>query len=239
MNPDTRLFRQIMWFDRQDCFDLEALYEILQPKRKVSVKPQYKSGLFYSEKCGRNIQYESGRELEFIKLLEASKKVAFYFEQPIRIPYRRGRKRLYYTPDFGVHLNTGEFVIVEVKELGEMLDDKVQVKMQGLMEYCSKMGFGLLLTDGVHTFDDLKKIKLNRKLEGEILAAIEGRVLLQREYNDIRKRCGATHKELLRVIMKHDLYYNSRVFRLRRGGYNTVFRQVFVNGQNYSTIIFL
>lgn len=53
-----------------------------------------RSGVFHSEKCGREIQYESGLELDFIKYLEGSKEVLFYWEQPIVISYWRASSKL-------------------------------------------------------------------------------------------------------------------------------------------------
>jgi len=213
-------------------FDIDY-FGMLLPQRDVSADPRYRSGVFYSDKCGRYIQYESGRELEFIKLLEISDKVRFYVEQPVKIPYKRGRRKLNYVPDFGVYLRSGEFIIVEIKELNAMLEDRVQVKMEGLMEFCSKRGFGLLLTDGKAAFDELKKIPLNRKLEKEILQALGKEPVRKDTCCEIIKRCGATHNQLLAVILKHDLYYTAFPFRLKRGGYNPRFRKVFFEGQKY------
>ncbi len=228
MTATPNILRKVLWPGRREKFDIDY-FDILIPKRKISKQDRYKSGLYYSEKCGREIQYESGLELEFIRMLESSKKVRFYLDQPAKVPYWRGKVRRYYYPDFGVYLSTGEFVIVEIKEMHGMIEDRTQVKMEGLMDFCRKRGFGLLLTDGRHIVADLKKIKLNRKLEREILKALAGEVPLRKQrYGELLKSCGAAHNDLLRVILKHDLYYNEFPFRLRYGGYNAEFRQVFI-----------
>lgn len=88
----TSLFRKVLWFENRNRFDIDY-FGILQPRRQVSHKPQYRSGVFHSEKCGREIQYESGLELDFIKYLEGSEEVLFYWEQPVDIPYWRGKRR--------------------------------------------------------------------------------------------------------------------------------------------------
>ncbi|MCD7969097.1 MAG: hypothetical protein LUF87_01930 [Alistipes sp.] len=226
MTANPNIFRRVTWFDRREKFDIDY-FDVLLPKRKVSSDPRYRSGVFYSEKCARFIQYESKLEYEFILLLESCKRVRFYFEQPVRIPYWRGRKRLRYTPDFGVYLTTGEFVIVEVKDLHGMLEDKVQCKTEGLIDFCTKMGFGLLVTDGRHTIADIKKIKLNRALERLVLSALEDGPIRRRQYAEMIVASGAKSNDILRIILKHDLYYTAFPLKIRHGGYNKVFREIF------------
>ncbi len=225
-----------MWFDNRARFDID-FFEVLQPQRIVSEHYKYKSGLYYSTKCQRQVQYESGLELNFIQLLEQSKKVLFYYEQPVRIRYYRARRKQTYTPDFGVYLDTKEFVLVEIKDLNGMAEDRVQLKTEALMDFCSKKGFGLLLTDGRYCFDKLLKIKNNRQLEKEILTAIDENVLRKKRYNEIMKKCDSTRNELLKLIIKHNLKYRSFPFKLQHGGNNELFRKVFVEKKRYDDVI--
>lgn len=235
MNKERRLYRNVLWFNNRNQFDID-FFDYLLPQRIVSNHHRYKNGLFYSEKCKREIQYESGMELSFIKQLETMKMVTFYFEQPVRIPYWRGRRKGVYTPDFGIYLQTGEFVLVEIKDLSGMLEDRVQLKTEALMEFCSKRGFGLLLTDGRNTFSKLLKIRNNRMLEKEILAATDGNILRKRECEEIMQKCNATHHELLKVILKHNLKYKSFPLKLQRGNQNGLFRQVYIERKKYDDL---
>ena len=124
----SNIFRKVLWFDRKEKFDID-FFDALLPQRTVSDNPRYKSGIFRSEKCGRDIQYESGIELDFInRHLENNPDVLFYWEQPVTVPYRRGKIRARTTPDFGVYLLSRHFIIVEVKPLAELIDHRVQAK---------------------------------------------------------------------------------------------------------------
>lgn len=181
LSKEQKLYRKILWFDNRLHYEID-FFDLLQPQRQVSEHHRYKSGAFYSEKCKREIQYESGLELSFIKQLEQLNNVLFYYEQPVQISYWRGRKKQTYTPDFGIYLDTKEFVLVEIKDLSSMLDDRVQMKAEALMGFCAKRGFGLLLYDGKYTFDKLLKSRSNRKLEKEILSALNNNVLRGRQY---------------------------------------------------------
>jgi len=235
VSREQRWFRKILWFDKRTKYEID-FFEFLQPQRTVSVHHRYKSGVFYSEKCKREIQYESGIELDFIKQLEKSDRVKFYFEQPVQIKYWRGRRRQTYTPDFGIYLRSKEFVIAEIKDLPGMLEHRVQMKTEALMDFCSSKGFGLLLTDGRHTIDKLKRVKCNRKLEREILKAIDNNVLRKREYDAIMKNCQSTQNELLKVIIKHNLKYKSYPFKLQHGNKNQIFRQVLIEKKKYEEL---
>lgn len=236
LSKERRLYNKILWFDKRMEYEID-FFDLLQPQRTVSEHPRYKSGVFYSEKCKRWIQYESGMELSFMIQLEQMKNVLFYYEQPVQIQYWSGRVKRTYTPDFGVYLNTKEFVLVEIKDLPSMLDDKVQKKVEALLDFCSQKGFGLLFFDGKNTFDNLRKGKNNRRFEKEILSAIKNNVLRKKQYDEIMKKCNSKHNELFKVIIKHNLKFNSFPFKLQYGNKNEIFRQVFIEKKRYDDVV--
>lgn len=235
-NKDSKIYNNILWFNNRIKYEID-FFDFLQPQRKVSEHPRYKSGLFYSEKCQREIQYESGMELGFIRQLEQLENVKFYYEQPVQIQYRRGKKKQTYTPDFGIYLQSREFVLAEIKDVPSMLDDRVQTRTEALLDFCAGKGFGFLLTDGMNTIDYLLKIKNNRKLEKEILSAVEETTLRKKQCNEIMKRCNATQNQLLKIILRHNLKFKSFPFKLQYGNKNEIFRQVFYQKRKYDDII--
>lgn len=230
------VLKNILWFSKRNKFDID-FFDFLQPQRIVSTHKNYKSGLFYSKKCDRNIQYESQLELDFIKYLENNSKIRFYFEQPTTIQYWRGRRKFNYTPDFGVYLTTGEFVLIEIKNLQHMLENKVQAKIEGLMQFCSDKGFGLLLTDGKHTINHVTKYKLNRKLENALLKAIHNTILRKDEFELIKKEFKGTNNELYKIIIRNNLKYTSFPFKLSANNNNELFRHVFINKKDYDKLL--
>lgn len=236
LSKEQKLYKQIVWFNHRAKYEID-FFDLLQPQREVSEDDRYRSGMFYSEKCKRWIQHESGLELNFMMQLETMKNVLFYYEQPVRIPYWRGRKKQTYTPDFGIYLDTKEFVLVEIKDLPGMLEDRVQRKTEALLDFCSKKGFGLLFFDGKHTFDKLLKSKSNRKLEREILKAIAHAPLRKKQYEEIIRACNATQSELWKVIIKHNLKFRSFPFKLQAGNENRLFRQVFIEKKRYDDLV--
>lgn len=236
LSKEQKLYRKILWFDNRLHHEID-FFDLLQPQREVSESARYKSGTFYSEKCKRWIQYESGLELSFIMQLEQLSNVIFYYEQPVKIAYRRGRRKQTYTPDFGLYLDTKEFVLVEIKDLTNMLDDRVQMKAEALLRFCSLKGFGLLFFDGKDTFGKLLKIRTNRKLEKAILNAIDKNILRKKQYTEIMKACNSTQSELLKIIIRNNLKFKPFPFKLQRGNRNHVFRQVFIEKRKYEEVV--
>lgn len=229
------LFDKVLWFGRKDRFDIDFV-EMLLPRRQVSHKARYRSGVFHSEKCDRDIQYESGLELDFIRHLEGSPDVIFFWEQPIAIPYWRGKLKAKTYPDFGIYLKSRHFVLAEIKSLSDMLDHRVQAKAEGVMDFCSSHGFGYLLTDGKHTPEHLLKGAINRKLERELVKALAVNPIREPEYRDIKLRTGATPAQLYRAIIRLGLKYSSYRFKIQRGGPDSLFRQVFFGKKNYDEL---
>lgn len=236
LSKEQSLYKKIMWFDRRTRYEID-FFELLRPQRKVSEHHRYKSGVFYSEKCKREIQYESGMELNFIRQLEQLENVRFYFEQPVQIRYRRGGRKRTYTPDFGVYLTTKEFVLVEIKDLPSMLEDKVQMKAEVLLDFCAEKGFGLLFFDGRYTFDKLLKAKNNRTLEKAVLNAVKDGILRKKEYDRLAEKCRFTQSELGKVIIKHNLRFRAFPFKLQTGNKNQLFREVFVEKKRYDRLV--
>lgn len=229
------ILSRVLWFENKIRFDIDY-FDMLQPRRAVMHHRRYRSGLFHSEKCGRDIQYESALELRFVEQLEKNPRVVFYWDQPVKIPYWRGRRKVNYTPDFGLYLKTGHVVLVEVKELEDMLDYRVQQKTEALIEYCNDRGFGLLLTDGRHTPDHFKKGKVNRKFERALLQALERGPVGKEQCREILKRCNATYAELHKTIIRHNLKFRSYSMRLQRGKENRIFRQIFFEHHSYKDL---
>lgn len=227
---------KVLWFDNRIRFDIDY-FDLLQPRREVSHHRRYRSGLFRSEKCGRDIQYESALELRFVQQLEANPQVVFFWEQPVQISYWRGRRKVSYTPDFGIYLKRGYVVLAEVKVLADMLDGRVQQKAEALMEYCSKRGFGMLLTDGRHTPRDLMKGRVNRKLERTLLAGLDHGTLRQPQCHEIMERCRATEAQLHKAVIRLGLRYRSFPMTLRPGNNNHVFQKVFFDRKKYEDLI--
>lgn len=74
---ETSILDKVLWFDRRIVADIDY-FDLLLPKRVVSHGSRFRSGIYHSLKCARDIQYESALELRFAELLEQDERVRFY-----------------------------------------------------------------------------------------------------------------------------------------------------------------
>lgn len=115
------------------------------------------SGLFYSHKLKRNVQYESGLELDIMTLLERSDQVSFYQEQPVAITYIfKGRVRRYY-PDLLVATFDGRCMLVEVKPTDSMVLSINCAKANAGRAWAHARGWGWLVVSDRHTLRQLEQ----------------------------------------------------------------------------------
>lgn len=114
--------------------------------REIGFKASSLSGQICSSKLNKPVQFESSLERDFIYLLEFDRKVAFYLEQPLEIPYTdsNGINRKY-TPDFLVnyHDKFKKNEIIEIKYESELRNKKeeLEIKFESARKYCIENNF--------------------------------------------------------------------------------------------------
>ena len=150
------------------------------------------SGSFHSEKLGRPVAYESHLELGVITELERSEHIAYYQEQPAKIPYTfEGRSRNYY-PDLFAATIDGRGILIEVKPTGNMALDINLAKAEAGRAWAHARGWGWLIVSDRCTFREIQQhILTDRK----------------RHFFDLemQKQGFLTWREIFRFRSKHDL----------------------------------
>lgn len=102
------------------------------PVRKIKMNHFSVTGVFYSFKNDRHIEFESSLERDFFLLLEMDENVESYEEQPVTLYYTYLNRRTPYTPDCIIHYfdETKLPCIVEVKPSRIVKDKKVFLKQK-------------------------------------------------------------------------------------------------------------
>lgn len=222
----------VVWFNEVKICKIED-FEGREPKRTVKADPRYQSGIFYSHKTKRNIQYESGVELGFIKRLESADNVLYYFEQPITISYRKNQKEYFYTPDFAVHLDNGRCFLAETKgNLDAIMDARLHRGIEQLIGHCRENGFGMLLSCGLQSFDSLSNYPINIALEEIIQDKLNqrgGRTIFLNEFKEILEVTGAKKTEALALILKNNWGYYPFPFKLTPSNPYKLFRETLIS----------
>ena len=226
------LLQNVIWFNYVSKWAKNAL-QGKEPKRKVNHHEAYFSGEIFSQKCNRQVQHESGVELDFIKKLEANSVVVSYLEQPVTIFYVRNEIEYQYTPDFAILLEDGRCLIAEVKQsYADMMDARVHRRMEALIEYCEKHGFGLLLTNGRYSLNYLVNYPCTPGLEKELQNRLDergGRTIFFKEHREILVGHNAKKIELLSLVLKNNWGFYPFPFRLTSKNSYSTFREKIIN----------
>ncbi len=206
LSSQKRILEQVIWFDKKTKWNLDSK-EFLPVRSVIENDDRYISGKIYSEKCGREIQYESGIERTFINYLESFPRVIKFSEQPIRLEYEKKGIKLSYTPDFIVFLEDKTGFFVEVKDLTGMCDARVQRKIEVLIEYCKKYGFGFLLTDCENGIYKLLNYPINQDFENDLKTRLMekgGRTIFLNEFRMIKNNHTGKWIEFLAIVLKNN-----------------------------------
>jgi DNA-binding CsgD family transcriptional regulator len=191
----------------------------LNRKRDVSPDSIGNAGSFFSQKMGKEVQYESYLELQFLLKLEETKEVVLYQEQPLIIPYAsNGRSRNYY-PDILFLFEDGKRVVVEIKPRYQMALHENLIKLSALRQFCIQNGWGLLVTDGKITIQKLQHHAFSVDFQTKLIEAIsnsKGGSISWREYKIIRDQYNATLGDFVAVILKNKLIWSLQPFVIKR-----------------------
>ncbi|VVE63213.1 hypothetical protein PCA31118_01154 [Pandoraea captiosa] len=99
-------------------------------RRVITRSGRHFRGRYPSRKLGRMVAFESLIERDVILLLEFSRGVQSYQEQPERIVYSDGQTMREYYPDFEAKLASGPRVHIEVKPSAKLDSPKITKKLQ-------------------------------------------------------------------------------------------------------------
>lgn len=204
------LYDKIDWPAETDVFPHGYLHTFA-PHRGLWNKQEedaFKHGEFYSRKLQRNVFYESGLEKDFFGLLERSRQVCDYCEQPFTLTLDTDGVSFPYTPDVLIQLEDGRCLVVEVKPLIHMPVTEVLHKFGQLHAYCHAHGWGVLLCDGHKDISYLYHYPSNPAFEQALLHRLrEKRRLTIGDIRKLKETCGGNALHLARCILHHGLSY--------------------------------
>ena len=188
----------------------------VQRQRSVSIDGDGKAGSFFSQKMKREVQYESKLEFKFLRWLEDLPEIMLYQEQPFVVSYQQGEEMNRYYPDVFFLLHDGRGIVVEIKPVFKMALQRNLVKWSALRQFCSERGFGLLVTDGRHSIQQVQHRDINPDFVKAILAALQHGPLSWKEYKGIKDRYGVGKNEFVALILQKRLVWELSPFSLSK-----------------------
>jgi hypothetical protein len=152
------------------------------------------AGTWPSAKLAREVSYDSQAELSLIRALDRAPQIIWFCEQPVAIGYTfAGRHRTYY-PDLLAATDDGCCVLIEVKAVLDMPLAINQAKATAARAFCTRRGWGYLLTDDVgRTLHDLLNLPVpGQAAQGFADALREAGTMTWRDIKAHRERHGLT-----------------------------------------------
>ena len=152
----------------------------------------------------QSYQCESFLEKSILENFLRYKTFKYIKTQSLKIPYKNG----FYYPDFQCLTHDNKFVIIEIKPLMNMCENKNIEKFKALKTYCEKYGFGYMVIDNrLNEFyhindnnDEFNKQILNRLNKDSSVS--------YKVYKTIFKNTNATIKNLLSLIKNDNIQFS-------------------------------
>lgn len=222
---DTRAFEpllaEIRW-PRETSSGLERFsllvgYNLLQAQEQDARIGERR---FFSEKLKRYVRYKTLLEMSFFQALEASEEVVFYQERPFKMVEEVKGKPLTCVPDAFFLLRDGRGVLVEVMSWDLMALHAHWDKFNALRLFCFKQGWGLLITDGRKSLQQIKQHPIAHPFQTALLEALanaENGSLSWNEYKAVRDTYHGTHKDFIAIVLTQRLIWSLDPFTIQSG----------------------
>jgi DNA-binding CsgD family transcriptional regulator len=196
-------------------FSLLAGHSLLQAQEQSEGIDERR---FFSEKLKRYVRYKTLLEMSFFQALEASEEVVFYQERPFKMVEEVKGKPLTCVPDTFFLLQDGRGVLVEVMSWDLMALHAYWDKFNALRLFCFKQGWGLLITDGRKSLQQIKQHPIALPFQTALLEALanaENGSLSWNEYKVVRDTYHGTHKDFIAIVLTQRLIWSLDPFTIR------------------------
>lgn len=205
----------VIWPDR--LAEVNSNHQLeFKIQRNISTKSKGHAGYYFSEKMQRDVGYESELEHRFFERLEAFDAVVFFQEQPLQIPYIRNGKSCTYFPDVFFALIDGRGIVAEVVPSQGMALQSNWVKWSALKTFCRHNGYGLLVTNGRKSIQEVSRQEIRPRVRQQVLDALDNGSLNWSQYKQLRHQCAIKTSELYALIIQERLRWQPRPFCLER-----------------------
>jgi len=212
-----KIFSQGIYPENRTKFD-GVISGMTGRQREINAESIGRTGSFYSEKCKREIAYESGEEHHLYLIMEKTERVAWYQEQPVGIPYLIEDREYRYFPDLAVVTNDGYGTIVEVKAAFNMVDILTLRKAAAATKWLHKKGMGYILTDSNgRSLKNLSTEPPSEHIEQKLLDYIDQNGKLNYEtYKTLVDGKKLNQSAFISFIVHNDLAFRLRPFTISR-----------------------
>ena len=174
MTDIEKLIKSKIFFFKGTKHNCKELYESFSPVQKEVHGDN--GGTINLNKSKEPLEYDSKLERKILEDLNQCRFIKEIKTQSLVVPYKAkfGKKMKTYIPDIQLLLVDNSIVIMEVKPIREMVNNKVLRKHKALRKYCKENGFGFtILGENYYSFEDLKKEKVENEIKEKFIRFVE------------------------------------------------------------------
>jgi hypothetical protein len=148
-----------------------------------------KTGVFWSEKLNRLVQFDSTLELLILRQLDTDPRIVDYQEQPMRVPYELDGEASSWVPDI-IALTVEGAIVIEAKPLDRLGDFSNWVKWSALARYCEQHGFGFWIGSPERSLVEHLQLKPDPEKQELVLAELESGAVTGDNYVALQRLVG-------------------------------------------------
>ena len=216
MKELDRLIKSKIFFfkgTRHDCNDLFNSFNLVEKEVHGN-----NGGVLDLKKADQLIEFDSKLEKTILEDLNQCSFIKKIKTQSLVVPYKAkfGKKIKNYIPDIQLLLVDNSIVIIEVKPIREMVNNKVLRKHKALRKYCKENGFGFaILGENYYSFEDLKKEKVDLKVQEEFIEYVkEHNEITFSECKEFKKKYHVTEKQICNIIWNNKRKIKYQQFKI-------------------------
>jgi hypothetical protein len=109
-------------------------------------------------------------------------------------------------------------VVVEIKPVFQMALKNNLAKWTALRQYCAEKGFGLVITTGTTTIQQVQQSPIRPEVEVAILEELAKSSLSWSQYDELRQKFEIKRNEFLALVLRHRLDWRLKPFTLMKRG---------------------
>jgi len=195
--PVTRIYEHILWPKRVAHLGDLSGFRNMRPLDRFAPS---KTGVFYSEKHGRDIEYSSDLERSLLRHLDADSRIHGFQEQGLRLPYVLDEQAHDYYPDAVVRLQDGRVFVMEIKPPENLGEYDQWLKWSSAARACAAHGCGLYIGSPMRSIIEHYRTQPDPEARDFIAGLVNEGPVVGQDYTALARIVGAEQLGLTATI---------------------------------------
>lgn len=206
-----QILEHVIWPPKIAAWDVDRVYNTYPPLHQQRSEDGEQ---FFSTKMQQDVPYFSDMQRQFLQRLDVVDKVIHYQRHPFMVRYAFNETECRSTADYLFLLEDGRAVVTELIPVFYMGLANNLAKWSELRRVCAEQGFGLLVTDGRRSIQEIQRTPVRAEVAAMLLQRLASGNLTWVEYDAIRQEYGIKNLEFQAIILNNRLHWRLSPFSL-------------------------